>query len=134
MSSIMVSFLNHRHNHLIAPLPTGFFITQVRWKSPMLLKSSLSNNLRSIFGSVHSDVLQPFGRPLFIAVSLPTSFSWLGISPPSLLPFHPFLTPDTIDSSCKALLYCHLLQEGFFVFHPHSHSVRTFLGAPSLQK
>lgn len=135
--SIMVSFLNHRHNHLIAQPKTlhiVFFVTQVRWKSPMLLKSRLSSNLRSIFGSVHFDVLQPFCRPLFIAVSLPTLFSWLGISSPSLLPFHPFLTPDRICTSCKALLYCHLQQEAFFVFHPHCHSVRMFLGAPSLRK
>lgn len=100
----MVNFLNHRHNHLIAPpkiLQIRFFVTQVRWKFPMLLKSRLSNNLRSTFGSVHFHVLQPFGRPLFITVSLPTLFSWLGISSPFLLSFHPFLTPDRIYTSCK---------------------------------
>lgn len=133
----MVSFLNHRHNHLIAlpkTLQIGCFVTQVRWKFPVLLKSRLSSDLRSIFGSVHFDVLQPFCRVPFSTVSLPALFSWLGISLPSLLPFHPFLTPDRIFSSCKALLYCHLLQEAFFVFHPHSRRVRTFLGTPSLQK
>lgn len=133
LSSMMVSFLNHRHSHLIAPPKT------LQTWSFMILKSRLSRNLSLIFGNGHFDVSQSFCRPSFITsfitVSLPALISEFVTSSSSLLPFHLCLSQTEPTYHLRPFfLHCHLLQEAYFDFYPHSQSVRIFLGAPSQKK